>query len=430
MASLLLPHSIGTGRLLLRPCRPDDAAALTEAVAESRGQLDPWMPWSRYYDDPAAASVYIETSQASWKNGDELPLLITDRFSGEILGGTGFHHIHWDRGTFATGYWVRTSAIGQGIAREAVRALIKLVFEQFQGNRIWLTCDSRNDHSRQIPEALGFRREACCRNDSRATDGSLRDTLVYGMMVDEFPAAVRTWPAERFDFTSGQSFDPPAPISRYDDEEEIQSDPRLVAQFPNPRSIETPRLHLRVAELSDAPALFALIERSRTDFETWLPWARGIRTLADAEALCRKRMAQWARHGNTDLLAFDRETGQLTGCGMLLAFRPDVPSVELGWWLDAARTGKGLATEIGGALLRFAMEAWLVNRAEVWCQEGNHASRAVAARIGCIEEGIVRYDHPDADGHPANWAISSVIPDEFHDLKDRLPAIRIVVDQV
>src|SRR6478735_9189999 len=129
MATSLLPHSIGTERLLLRPCQVEDANGLTAAVAESRSQLDPWMPWSHFYDDPAAASVYIETAQASWKRGDELPLLITDRFSGEILGGTGFHHVHWDRGTFSTGYWVRTSAIGRGIAREAVRALIRLVFE-------------------------------------------------------------------------------------------------------------------------------------------------------------------------------------------------------------------------------------------------------------------------------------------------------------
>ena len=139
---------------------------------------------------------------------------------------------------------------------------------------------------------------------------------------------------------------------------------------------------------------------------------------------------RWRERSAYELLAFDRATGAMVGGGNLHAFHWEVPAVEIEWWLDAAQTGKGIATEIGGALLRFVMEQWQVNRAEIWVQDINAASRAVGNRIGFTEEGIIRFDHPDADGHPANWAISSVIPTEFHDLKDRLPAIRIVVDQV
>ncbi len=423
MGNLLLPGSISTDRLLLRPCRVEDTTGLMEAVAESRGQLDPWMPWSRFYDDPAAASVYIETAQASWRQGDELPLLITDRFNGEILGGTGFHHIHWDRGTFATGYWVRTSAIGQGIARETTRALTRLVFEHFLGTRIWLTCDSRNDRSRQIPEALGFRREACCRNDSRATDGSLRDTLVYGMMADEYPTAARKWPVERFDLTYASS---EAPLESAHFDEDVASEQGV--NFPRPLLIESPRLTLRRPEMADAQELFALVERSRSHFQPWFRWTRRVQSVADAKAICALTDERWRERSAYELLAFDRENGSMIGGGNVHAFRWEVPAVEIDWWLDAAQTGKGYATEIGGALLRFVMETWQANRAEIWVQDINAASRAVGKRLGFREEGIIRFDHPDADGRPANWAISSVIPSEFHDLKDRLPVIRVEVD--
>jgi RimJ/RimL family protein N-acetyltransferase len=423
MAKLLLPQSISTDRLLLRPCKSEDAEGLTKAVSESRGQLDPWMPWSRFYDDPAAASVYIETAQASWRNGDELPLLITDRISGEILGGSGFHHIHWDRGTFATGYWVRTSAIGQGIARETTRALTRLVFERFQGTRIWITCDSRNERSRQIPEALGFRQEACCRNDSRATDGSLRDTLVYGMMVDEFPGAVQTWPVERFELALSEI---DTPTESANDDEDTASEQGV--DFPRPLLIESPRLLLRRPEITDAPELFALVERSRAHFQPWFRWTRRVQSIADAESICVLTDQRWRERSAYELLAFDRETGAMVGGGNVHAFRWEVPAVEIDWWLDAAQTGKGFATEIGGALLRFVMETWVANRAEIWVQDSNAASRAVGKRLGFTEEGIIRFDHPDADGRPANWAISSVIPSEFHDLKDRLPVIRVEVD--
>jgi RimJ/RimL family protein N-acetyltransferase len=419
----LLPRSISTDRLLLRPCHSEDADGLTNAVAESRGQLDPWMPWSRFYDDPAAASVYIETAQASWERGDELPLLITDRFSGEILGGSGFHHIHWDRGTFATGYWVRTSAIGQGIARETVRALIKLVFEHFQGTRIWLTCDSRNDRSRRIPEALGFLQEACCRNDSRATDDSLRNTLIYGMLADEFPATARTWPIEQFELALSETA---TPAETSNDDEDPASE--LGVQFPRPLLIESPRLTLRRPEITDASELFALVERSRAHFQPWFRWTRRLQSVADAEATCALTDARWRERSAYELLAFDRATGAMVGGGNVHAFRWEVPAVEIDWWLDAAQTGKGFATEIGGALLRFVMEQWQANRAEIWVQDINAASRAVGKRLGFTEEGIIRFDHPDANGHPANWAISSVIPGEFQLLADRLPVIRTEID--
>src|SRR4051794_26548782 len=423
MAKLLLPQSISTDRLLLRPCRSEDADGLTIAVAESRGQLDPWMPWSRFYDDPAAASVYIETAQASWKNGEELPLLITDRFGGEILGGSGFHHIHWDRGTFATGYWVRTSATGQGIARETVRALSKLVFEHFHGTRIWLTCDSRNDRSRQIPVALGFHREACCRNDSRATDGSLRDTLVYGMTADEYAEIVRTWPIERFDLTRSET---EAPVESTNDDEDVASEQGV--QFPRPLLIESPRLKLRRPEMMDAPELYALVERSRAHFQPWFRWTRRVQSVADAETICALTDERWRERSAYELLAFDRETGAMVGGGNVHSFRWEVPAVEIDWWLDAAQTGKGFATEIGGALLRYVMEQWQANRAEIWVQDINAASRAVGKRLGFTEEGIIRFDHPDADGRPANWAISSVIPEEFERMVDRLPKLRVDVD--
>ena len=263
---LSFPASIATDRLLLRLAGPGDADALTAAVAESRARLDPWMPWSNYYDDPIAAAVYIATAREQWAHGHELSFLIFDRASGELLGAIGLHDIHWDRRSFATGYWIRTSAEGQGYVREALRAMAKFVFAQRGGNRLWLTCDSRNDRSRHVAESTGMQFEAHFRNDARATDGTLRDTFVFGMLASDYERLLPTWPAESFNLRPGQTTISPPSTSRYDDEEEMLSDPVLTAHYPNPRAIESPRLRLRVVDLNDAPALFALVERSRPDF--------------------------------------------------------------------------------------------------------------------------------------------------------------------
>jgi RimJ/RimL family protein N-acetyltransferase len=421
---LFFPASIATDRLLLRPPGPEDASALSEAVAESRSRLDPWMPWSRYYDDPIAASVYIATAGKQWAHGHELSFLILDRLTGELLGAIGLHDIHWDRRSFATGYWVRTSAEGQGYIREALRAIAKLVFTHLGGNRLWLTCDSRNDRSRHVAESTGMQMEAHVRNDARATDGSLRDTLLFGMLTADFQRLLTRWPEERFAIDVPEDGALPVPSDR-DDE---QPDVVLGVNFARPLQLESPRLLLRRPEIGDASELFALVERSRAHLDAWFTWTRRLRTPSDAEAACVKAITKWNERRAYEFLAFDRGSGEMIGGGNLHAFRWKVPSVEIDWWLDAAQTGKGFATEIGIAQLRFAVEAWRANRVEIWTEKRNLASRAVGRRVGFVEEGILRGDYPNADGIPANWAISSIIPAEYARLAPAFPAIRYETD--
>jgi RimJ/RimL family protein N-acetyltransferase len=56
--------------------------------------------------------------------------------------------------------------------------------------------------------------------------------------------------------------------------------------------------------------------------------------------------------------------------------------VELGYWLDAAATGKGLATEAAGALLALAATLPGMTHAEIRCDAANAPSGAVARRLG------------------------------------------------
>ena len=87
----------------------------------------------------------------------------------------------------------------------------------------------------------------------------------------------------------------------------------------------------------------------------------------------------------------------------------DLPSVELGWWLDTAQTGRGYGQEIVEGLLGFVVDRWHVDRVEAWCHTANLASRRLALRCGLIEEGIVRREYPDLSGFPADWAVFSQI---------------------
>jgi ribosomal-protein-serine acetyltransferase len=181
-----LPSELIGERVLLRPPRPGDGAAIWEATDESREHLKPWMPWIEGTKTPADSEQYARRSAASWITRDDLPLTIWERATDRYLGGTGFHRIHWEVPSFEIGYWIRKSAEGQGYITETVRLLCRFAFEPLEANRVEIRCDSRNERSAAVPRRLGFHHEATLRNDSRSISGELRDTFVFAMLPADY----------------------------------------------------------------------------------------------------------------------------------------------------------------------------------------------------------------------------------------------------
>jgi RimJ/RimL family protein N-acetyltransferase len=416
MQALRLPETIETERLVLRPWSEADIPALYEAVDESRERLGTWLPWVAYYTDQSAATPFIEQVRQGWRTGSNLPLAVTERRSGRILGGIGFHGtitdapIDWERGLFET---------GKGYMREAVRAEIRLAFEHFGGRKLAIRCDARNTHSRRIPESLGFRLEVHARNQMRTPDGGLRDTLFFSLLADEAAALIQAWPAEPFAITwSDQEVAPAAPVPDAPDPV-----PDAAASFARPVAIETERLLLRPPTLDDAPALLALFDQSRGTLTQAFPTFRRLTTIDAVRQFCAAALESANGRREYPLLAFNRDTRELIGGGEIHGIKWDVPAAEIDWWLDDGQTGRGYATEIGAAQLRFLMESWGANRVEAWCDALNAPSRRVAERIGFTLEGIVRQEYPGANAAFADYAIFSVTPADYERIAPSLPSI-------
>jgi ribosomal-protein-serine acetyltransferase len=183
---LELPAELRGERVIVRPFRPGDGAAVWEAVEESRSHLSPWLPWVSKHAAPADSEVFARQAQVRWLSREDLTLGVWEQTTGRFLGGTGLHRIHWDIPAFEIGYWLRVSAEGKGYMTETVRLLCRLAFETLQANRVEIRCDSRNARSAAIPRRLGFVLEATLRNQSRDLSGELRDTLVFALIPADY----------------------------------------------------------------------------------------------------------------------------------------------------------------------------------------------------------------------------------------------------
>jgi RimJ/RimL family protein N-acetyltransferase len=173
------PDCFDTERLHLRAPRPGDGVVVNAAVRESLDELRLWMPWAHVEQDLAESESVMRRMAAAFIKREDLMLLLFRKSDGLFLGGSGLHRIDWSVPRFEIGYWLRTSMTGQGYMTEAVNGITAFAFDTLKAERVEIRCDANNRRSAAVAERAGYALEARLRHDARATDGSLRDTLIF-----------------------------------------------------------------------------------------------------------------------------------------------------------------------------------------------------------------------------------------------------------
>jgi RimJ/RimL family protein N-acetyltransferase len=149
-----------------------------------------------------------------------------------------------------------------------------------------------------------------------------------------------------------------------------------------PASIELPGVRLRRWSASDAPALRAALAENDAHLRAWTPWVIDGR---EPGLSLEERLARHAAgfDAGTEWVygLFDRaETEVLGGVGLYPRVGPR--AVELGYWLAARHTGRGLATVASAALTALAFASPDVGHVEIRCERRNAASARVPERLG------------------------------------------------
>lgn len=180
-----LPEKFETRRLRIRPPLPGDGAEKRRAVAESLANLKPWLHWAQRVPTPEESEEAVRRARAAFLARTDLSMLLFDKESGELVGGSGLHRIQWEIPKFEIGYWCRASYEGHGYITEAVRGIAGFAFELLGARRLEICCHHLNRRSAAVAERAGFRLEAELRDDQLSADGRLGNTLIYAMLADD-----------------------------------------------------------------------------------------------------------------------------------------------------------------------------------------------------------------------------------------------------
>ncbi|MET0552927.1 MAG: GNAT family N-acetyltransferase [Vicinamibacteria bacterium] len=164
----------------LRPYAPDDADALWEAVRESVEAASPWLSWCDAHYALADAVQWIRSRTVLAAEGREHAFAIVDD-AGRFLGGCAVNRIDRLNRLANVGYWVRTSATGQGVATEAVRQLADFAFRSTDLVRLEIVCAVGNERSQRVAARAGALREGLLRQ-RLVLSGASVDAVLYSLV--------------------------------------------------------------------------------------------------------------------------------------------------------------------------------------------------------------------------------------------------------
>lgn len=143
--------------------------------------------------------------------------------------------------------------------------------------------------------------------------------------------------------------------------------------------IETERLRLRAAKLSDLPAVEALYSSERSRMIGGPRDARGVHSAV------LSTIGSWALRGFGFWQIADKQTDAWLGATGIL-FAPGWDEPELGWQLAAEAEGRGIAYEAAKAARSYAAKHLGQDGVISYIAPENHRSIALAQRLGATLE--------------------------------------------
>ena len=113
-----------------------------------------------------------------------------DQKSNELAGLTTYYDVDPEQRTVAIGHtWLGKKYWRTPINSEAKLLLLTRAFEVLDCVRVVWHTDNMNERSQAAIERLGGKREGAMRKHRQRADGSWRDTVMFSMLDDEWPAA-------------------------------------------------------------------------------------------------------------------------------------------------------------------------------------------------------------------------------------------------
>lgn len=179
-ASLTLESSL----VRLEPLDASHLPALSAAATD--GRL--WELFFTSVPSPERFQAWFETAMEMQQQGRAVAFAIRHLPSGRIIGSTRFCNMDLPNKRVEIGYtWYAESLQRTGVNTHCKLLLLQHAFEAWGCNAVEFRTDWLNHRSQAAIERLGAKRDGVLRRHMILPDGRVRDTVVYSILLDEWP---------------------------------------------------------------------------------------------------------------------------------------------------------------------------------------------------------------------------------------------------
>jgi RimJ/RimL family protein N-acetyltransferase len=136
--------------------------------------------------------AYLATAMDPTAMGGQQAFVIRQCGSNALLGMTRFYHIEPKDRRLMIGYtWYTPAVWGKVHNPECKYLLLCYAFETLGFNRVEFQVAHQNGRSQRAVEKIGGVKEGVLRKHGYRNDGTLRNTVIFSILNDEWPAVKR-----------------------------------------------------------------------------------------------------------------------------------------------------------------------------------------------------------------------------------------------
>ena len=184
----VVPATLEGSGVRLEPLTREHADALAAAARD--GNL--WELFFTSVPEPQNTRKYIEDALKGQERGEMLPWVVRDLKTNTVVGSTRYHDIIAAADRVEIGYtWYAQRCQRTHVNTTCKLLLFEYGFEKLNCKVIGLRTDNYNFRSQRAIEALGAKKDGVIRHHWPRRDGSIRDTVMYSVLANEWPDVKR-----------------------------------------------------------------------------------------------------------------------------------------------------------------------------------------------------------------------------------------------
>jgi RimJ/RimL family protein N-acetyltransferase len=147
-----------------------------------------WDLWFTSVPHPDAMPAYVADALQAQREGRMLPWAVRDLADGSIIGSTRYHDIVPPIDRVEIGYtFYAKSRQRTHVNTTCKLLLLRHAFETLACKVVGLRTDNFNFRSQRAIEGLGAKKDGVIRHHAARRDGTVRDTVIYSILADEWP---------------------------------------------------------------------------------------------------------------------------------------------------------------------------------------------------------------------------------------------------